>query len=105
MGARKTITLLLAIAGLATACAPPSTPTPRPDYVAELVRTVERDSIEAVVEPAIVVATAAEAAFDPTEPVLAVTVNGESRAYSVAQLGIHEVVNDTLGGKPIAVTW
>jgi hypothetical protein len=92
-----------AFATIAVACAPTSTPTP--DYVAELVRTVERDSIQALLGSAIAWAPEADEDFDSTEPVLVASVNGEERAYSVAQLGIHEVVNDTLGGAPIAVTW
>jgi hypothetical protein len=98
---------LLLASVLVAACAPAATPTPTPtpDYVAELVRTVERDGIEAKLAPMIVAASSVEASFDPTEPVLVTSINGEERAYSVAQLGIHEVVNDTLGGVPIAVTW
>ncbi|GAC1311978.1 MAG: DUF3179 domain-containing protein [Acidimicrobiales bacterium] len=41
----------------------------------------------------------------PTEPVLAVTVNGEDRAYPVQILIWHEIVNDTVGGVPVAVTY
>lgn len=37
--------------------------------------------------------------------VLGVAINGEARAYPVPLLSHHEVVNDVLGGEPIAVTW
>jgi len=37
--------------------------------------------------------------------VVGVTIGGESRAYPVRVLNWHEVVNDTLGGVPIAVTF
>jgi hypothetical protein len=37
--------------------------------------------------------------------VVGVTLNGESRAYQLKVLQWHEVVNDTLGGVPIAVTY
>ncbi len=37
--------------------------------------------------------------------VLGLTMNGEDRAYPVSILNWHEVVNDTLGGKPVLVTW
>lgn len=40
-----------------------------------------------------------------TDRVAGVTVNGESRAYPLAVLNAHEVVNDTLGGVPIAVSF
>jgi hypothetical protein len=40
-----------------------------------------------------------------TDRVIGVTVNGESRAYPLLILNCHEVVNDTLGGVPIVVTY
>jgi len=39
------------------------------------------------------------------EPVLAASVNGEDRAYPVEILVWHEIVNDTIGGIPVAVTY
>ncbi|WP_413203461.1 DUF3179 domain-containing protein [Rhodospirillum sp. A1_3_36] len=39
------------------------------------------------------------------EPVIGVTVGKESRAYPLSVLIWHEVVNDTLGGEPVAVTY
>jgi hypothetical protein len=41
----------------------------------------------------------------PTERVAGVVVNGEARAYPISVLNVHEVVHDTLGETPIAVTW
>ncbi len=40
-----------------------------------------------------------------TEPVIGVTVNGESRAYPLGILTQHEIVNDTLGGVPVTITY
>ena len=37
------------------------------------------------------------------EPVIAVEVGGEARAYPVQILMWHEIVNDTVGGVPVAV--
>lgn len=37
--------------------------------------------------------------------VIGVRLNGQARAYPVNVLNWHEVVNDTLGGRPIAVTY
>lgn len=37
--------------------------------------------------------------------VLAVTINGESVAYPVRQMGYHHVVHDTVGGVPIVATY
>ena len=43
--------------------------------------------------------------MEPSERVIGVSVNGEHRAYSLNLLSRHEIVNDIVGGKPIAVTW
>ena len=40
-----------------------------------------------------------------TEPVIGVTVNGEARAYPLGILTRHEIVNDTIGGVPVTVTY
>jgi hypothetical protein len=40
-----------------------------------------------------------------TDRVLGVVVHGEARAYPLAMMNAHEIVNDTLGGVPIAVTF
>lgn len=39
------------------------------------------------------------------ELVLGVEIDGDARAYSVPLLSSHEIVNDVVGGRPIAVTW
>lgn len=42
---------------------------------------------------------------DPDDKVLAVTIAGEARAYPIRTMGYHYIVNDTVGGVPIAVTY
>ncbi len=41
----------------------------------------------------------------PDEPVIAVSFGADARAYPLAILMWHEIVNDTVGGKPVAVTF
>jgi len=41
----------------------------------------------------------------PHEPVISVAIGGEARAYPLGVMIWHEIVNDTVGGMPIAVTW
>ncbi len=41
----------------------------------------------------------------PTEPVIGLTVNGDARAYPLGVLIWHEIVNDTVGGVPVIVTY
>jgi hypothetical protein len=41
----------------------------------------------------------------PRDPVIVVSLNGETRAYPLTIIAAHGVVNDQLGGVPIAVTY
>ncbi len=41
----------------------------------------------------------------PDDLVIGVEVNGEARAYPLRILNVHEIVNDEVGGRPIAVTY
>jgi hypothetical protein len=66
---------------------------------------IGRDVIPAIDEPTIGDLTKARLVHDPREPVITVTVNGKTRAYPKTVLIWHEIVNDTLGGIPIAVTF
>ena len=37
--------------------------------------------------------------------IMAVTLNGESRAYPIREMGYHHIVNDRLNGLPMVVTY
>jgi hypothetical protein len=39
------------------------------------------------------------------ELVIGVEINGQARAYPIRLLSSHEIVNDVIGGEPVAVTW
>jgi hypothetical protein len=41
----------------------------------------------------------------PTEPVVGLTIEGDARAYPLRILTWHEIVNDVVGGVPVAVTY
>ncbi len=43
--------------------------------------------------------------LSPREPVIAIDVHGDARAYPVQILIWHEIVNDTVGGVPVTVTY
>ncbi len=62
-----------------------------------------RDGIPPIDEPRFV--AVAEADGEDREPVVAVEIDGEARAYPIRVLIWHEIVNDTLAGRPIAVTF
>jgi hypothetical protein len=63
-----------------------------------------KDGIPAIDNPRFVPADAVDF-LEPNEPVIAVELNGETRAYPIQILIWHEIVNDSLGGVPIAVTF
>ena len=62
-----------------------------------------RDGIPALDEPKFV--SAAASVWEDDEHVVGVSVGGESRAYPLAILVWHELVNDSLGGEPILVSY
>ncbi|MGB5953468.1 MAG: DUF3179 domain-containing protein [Ornithinimicrobium sp.] len=43
--------------------------------------------------------------LEPREPVLTLTIDSATRAYPVRVMTWHEIVNDSLGGVPVAVTY
>jgi hypothetical protein len=43
--------------------------------------------------------------FNPTEPVISITINRDVRAYPLRILMWHGVVNDIVGGTPVAITY
>ncbi|MDT8409538.1 MAG: DUF3179 domain-containing protein [Wenzhouxiangellaceae bacterium] len=63
-----------------------------------------RDGIPAIDNPRFIKASRADW-LHPDEPVIVVTVGEESRAYPLQILIWHEIVNDEIGGKPLAVTF
>lgn len=71
----------------------------------EIVTLLPRDAIPAIDNPRFYSAAEADEEYSPDELVLGVSLGGESRAYSTALLNSHEIVNDTVGGRKIAVTW
>ena len=63
-----------------------------------------RDGIPALTHPKFI--RAAEASFlTPKSRILGVTIAGQSKAYPIDILNHHEIVNDTLAGKNITVTF
>jgi len=62
-----------------------------------------RDAIRPIYEPGFV--TISEAKMKEEELVIGVSINGDSIAYPISILRRREMVNDTVGGRPILVTW
>ena len=64
---------------------------------------LQRDDILPVYNPEFVPAD--DAPYDDDELVIGVTINGEAKAYAIGPLNSREMVNDTVGGMPVLVTW
>ncbi len=64
-----------------------------------------RDGIPPLDRPRFNAARDAERWLQPQEPVIAVTEGDAARAYPLQILIWHEIVNDTIGGRPIVVTF
>ncbi len=46
-----------------------------------------------------------ESKLDPKEMIMSVSIGGDARAYPIRQMAYHHVVNDSVGGEPIVVTY
>ncbi len=64
-----------------------------------------RDGIRSLDEPQFVSSEDASIWLAGNEPVIALEVAGEARAYPLQILTWHEIVNDTIAGQPIIVTF
>ena len=97
----KNYTLVLIFLLATTACA---SAEDHQDYSEDKIRTLlPFDAIPAITDPQFVSASAAK--LDADAPVIGVTFNDESHAYSLYLLNGHEIVNDVVGGLNIATTW
>lgn len=84
--------------------ADPRLPPPLIDTAELLPGGPPPDGIPSIDEPTFL--TPDEAAFlDEREPVLALRIGDDARAYPVQILTWHEIVNDTVGGIPVAVSY
>lgn len=70
-----------------------------------IVTLLPKDAIPSIDNPRFYDAATADSDYAPDELVLGVSFDGEARAYSTALLSGHEIVNDVVAGRPIAVTW
>ncbi len=63
-----------------------------------------RDGIPALTDP-VFVAADTEGWMLPADRVLGLTIKGDARAYPIAIMNYHEIVNDRVGGKAVTVTY
>ena len=85
---------------------------PRTDFSKRTVELAEiesggppKDGIPAIDRPRFLSTRTARAWLKPKEPVIVLRIGSEARAYPIQILMFHEIVNDTLAGVPVAVTF
>jgi len=66
---------------------------------------LEPGAIPAIFEPELLPVDEAEELYHPDEPLLVVTLDGETHGYSTWHLDRHEIVNDRIGDTWFAATW
>ncbi len=71
----------------------------------EIQTILSEDGIPAIINPTNYVTAERVTDFRDDEQVIGVVVNADARAFPVSTLSAHEIVDDTIGGKPLAVTW
>ncbi|MDJ0753063.1 MAG: DUF3179 domain-containing protein [Ardenticatenaceae bacterium] len=64
-----------------------------------------RDGIPSIDDPQFISFGEAEEWLADNEPVIALEVNGDARAYPLQIMTWHEIANDTVGGVPVVVTF
>ncbi len=71
---------------------------------AEITSVIPRDQIPSIDEPTFI-PVSEETDLPDREPVMALEINGDARAYPLRIMMWHEIVNDVVGGEPVAVTY
>jgi hypothetical protein len=71
---------------------------------ADIADVIPKDGIPAIDDPVFEDPSDVEW-IAPTEPVIAFELNGDARAYPLAIMTWHEIVNDTVGGTPVVITF
>ena len=93
---------------LLAASAHAASPTPaeiEKEYKSASMRAVARDAFPVLFNPPMGSVADGNKIIQPNEWVIGVEMNGEAKAYPVAVMGFHELINDNVGGHPITVCW
>ena len=69
----------------------------------EVFTLLPKDAIRSIDEPQFI--RAGEAEWAPSTQVIGIEVEGDARAYPLPVLSAREIVNDVVGGRPVAVTY
>ncbi len=73
--------------------------------LSEIIIVLNKGSFPKITNPKFVGKQEADKMFYGKEPVIAISINGQAKAYSLNMLTTHEMVNDELSGVPILATY
>ena len=71
----------------------------------EFLTLLKPDQIPPINSPSFITIEEAKSTYFEHEPVIALEINNEAKAYPLSVLMYHEIVNDTIGGVPIIATF
>jgi len=75
------------------------------EYRSSSMRAVARDAFPVLFNPTMGRVADGDKIIRPNQWVIGIAMGGEAKAYPVAVMGFHELINDTLAGHPITVCW
>lgn len=84
---------------------PNLTTSKQTDEEYEIITLLPKDAIRAIDDPQFLSVAEADQEYSAEELIIGVEFGREARAYSIPYLSGHEIVNDTVAGHKIAVTW
>lgn len=99
------LVLLSVACGAARSSRDSGVPAPVTPQDLQPVTILPRDAIPSIDNPRFYGVEHADQEYQPDEDVIGVALDGRAKAYPVGLLSRHEIVNDMLAGRPIAVTW
>ena len=71
----------------------------------EIKTRLSPDAIPSIDEPTFISVADADHQLDADSLVIGLSIGEDHRAYGVAFLTVHEIVNDEVGGRPVAITY
>ena len=80
-------------------------PLTEEDYDKHARQVVPRDTFPVLLDPKMTKAAEVGKRLAGDDLVIGVTHGTKAKAYPVQVMGVHELVNDTLDGRPIAASW
>jgi hypothetical protein len=98
--------LILVLAwSVASHAAPRSKQELEKEYFSASMRAVGKDAFPVLLNPSMGTVADGDKIIQANEWVIGIALNGEAKAYPIAVMGFHELINDSVGGHPITVCW